>query len=101
MTGRLWFLMITKATTYSDDREITVVVNGSMFVSKHCSSSTPYRAFSFYYDWIGEMIGDGDHVSSGLFINGLVALHCDRLLISAWLLLGIGVPVRVPVWRDR
>jgi hypothetical protein len=33
-----------------------------------------YRAFSFYYDWIGEMIGDGD-VSSGLFINGFVAIH--------------------------
>jgi hypothetical protein len=44
----------------------------SMFISKRCSSSTPYRAFSFYYDWIGEMIEDGD-VSSGLFINGLVA----------------------------
>jgi hypothetical protein len=64
----------TKATT-SDDREIAVVLGGwSMIVSKPCSSSTPYRAFSFYYDWIGEMIGDGD-VSSGLFINGLVALH--------------------------
>lgn len=52
-----------------------MVLDGwSMFVSKRCSSSTPYRAFSFYYDWIGEMIEDGD-VSSGLFINGLVALH--------------------------
>jgi hypothetical protein len=68
-----------------------VTVDGSMFVSKRCSSSTtPYQAFSFYYDWIGEMIGDGDHVSGGLFINGLVALH--RLtLMHPFLLFLFGV----------
>jgi hypothetical protein len=63
-----------------------VVLDGSMFVSKRCSSSTPYRAFSFYYDWIGEMIRDGD-VSSGLFINGLVALHWLTLMHSFLLFL--------------